>query len=1124
MASGRGKSLTHCPSNLKQAIDWILRVTGKDGGGGDNTSDVAKAVQTLFHDALRSVDSLLDRSHKNGVELNNLRERLEKAVEWVGENASGFATDGPISRFSDDLAIFMGYENSRVSFLEKDEWKLTGAGILPASVAKHRVCNAVLNFVIRFLEGLSKVNEGLYKQHVPKVIEKLRKCVGSGRVPKGFETLVGKIEEQVREIDKKKIKGDGGRTDGKLEGVFTALKSIVTEKFQTEHQKHNVTQETTSVTSFLEVVKGALQSDNNEDFAQYCEKVKELFQKIKSKMPSLKDDPPIERSLHGISNVITGAVASDLDNAIVSIRNRVSPTTYANATLLTALRSGVTFVIDELDSSPYVPYYDSNSATWPQRANDTKTCAKIFLSCVPVIFSNLSYLYWRCSPNGIGDWNTLQLDGGDLSNFMQYRGFNLSFVNNSLRGFDIVDIARNSFSDFSEGMNAAQKTAKQRASKENIAKMNISAGAYISDSKPTYPEFINALRQTSGNLHGQSNRTNCPLATLYYCATSYFRFQQIKNAQEDTKTPSTIREMLYYLAALPFSLSFEELDEYITEYFKKLSGDSDAEYDAELVLRVTDSGSLSYNETISAEHFKYYLTATACIFAPGLLNYLQGSGASSSSEPYLHHLFDNGMNFNYPSSGSELFAMLADYTYALQFQLCFLMQQCESNHSDGCGWRDCKFGKTLYPQDSKNTKVSSHFCSGYKCDNDQDCEHDGNSGSKKCDHDKDGRGKNCGLRDGSPSALQAFLCDQIPTLRHDSGISEHMKAHSPSSICHVPMGFTANDLREDAERGSNLYYALKEVCGTYDKPLRRLCESIICITQRIPMTLSDLFGFVWQLVEGWEKDVVKSVKNAIEELPECAITPFGFDNKISKNLAEALNAMKGPNHVPLKHIADFKSIANCDGWNTCGKYFLPLTHPFGAIFAPSFAATYLSWLLYLTENLHVWFNHFLRDFNALNCKSCKHGCGNRGHSNIHGFPACRCPSAVQCADNLPLLWAYGFTFNSAKSLNSSRSQRKCNQFATQLAKVLENKRDTPLWKLIVSIDRFLNAVRSPFQHTIYTLWLLTFTILIYAFFFRLDLLHLQSHVHLPSSHGIPPVAPLTTGKAPALTTLTYYMP
>ncbi|GIX66387.1 spectrin repeat superfamily Extracellular matrix-binding protein, putative [Babesia caballi] len=64
-AAAAGKSLTDCPSNLKEAIDWILRVTGKDGGGGGgNEQKLAEAITKLpgFTDAIDAAAKKLTES------------------------------------------------------------------------------------------------------------------------------------------------------------------------------------------------------------------------------------------------------------------------------------------------------------------------------------------------------------------------------------------------------------------------------------------------------------------------------------------------------------------------------------------------------------------------------------------------------------------------------------------------------------------------------------------------------------------------------------------------------------------------------------------------------------------------------------------------------------------------------------------------------------------------------------------------------------------------------------------------------------------------------------------------------------------------------------------------------
>ncbi|GIX64916.1 variant erythrocyte surface antigen-1, alpha subunit [Babesia caballi] len=77
------KQLTDCPSNLKEAIDWILRVTGKDGGGGDGgTAGLINAVQDLLRTA--------------GVEEINSKIAITQSL---------------ITNLAEGLATFIGYDN-----------------------------------------------------------------------------------------------------------------------------------------------------------------------------------------------------------------------------------------------------------------------------------------------------------------------------------------------------------------------------------------------------------------------------------------------------------------------------------------------------------------------------------------------------------------------------------------------------------------------------------------------------------------------------------------------------------------------------------------------------------------------------------------------------------------------------------------------------------------------------------------------------------------------------------------------------------------------------------------------------------------------------------------------------
>ncbi|GIX61352.1 variant erythrocyte surface antigen-1 family protein [Babesia caballi] len=82
------------PSNLKEAINWILRVTGKDGGGGqDGTNGLSDKVKELL-DEVKGADTGLSP------------EEFEKIKEALG--SSGSSTTGLISKLAADFSSSLG--------------------------------------------------------------------------------------------------------------------------------------------------------------------------------------------------------------------------------------------------------------------------------------------------------------------------------------------------------------------------------------------------------------------------------------------------------------------------------------------------------------------------------------------------------------------------------------------------------------------------------------------------------------------------------------------------------------------------------------------------------------------------------------------------------------------------------------------------------------------------------------------------------------------------------------------------------------------------------------------------------------------------------------------------------
>ncbi|GIX61419.1 extracellular matrix-binding ebh [Babesia caballi] len=1170
--------LSDCPSNLKEAIDWILRVTGKDGGSGD---DGTNALTGEVKNLLREVE---ESDTKIGGEIKKVKEAL-------GNSGTG---NGLITKLAEGLQQFIGYDGT----LANRGPLITGAGILPANVAKHQVCNAVLNFVIRFLEGLCGIEklESQNKEGVKTVIGTLRKCVGTGKLPTGFGELVEGIKGKVEQGFDKKINSRGG--NGTLNTVFSALKGI-SDTFN-NHQHQSQTVDSAKLDSLFSVVDSAVQNDNNLYFSTYCDKLKSLFENQEIKNNAQQDGSALNyEQLKASIGGVTGATPN-LNGEIRKINtNTNQKNLLPNAAVFTAVRDAATAFIAELQTKTYTSYYDKKTnpqAEWSNvknNANAVQTCAKIFLGCLPLYYQALTYIYWGCHEKG-GGWGNLTLANGALRSYFDSQGLLPTFVESSSTGAHIADSALNKFSEF-----------------------QAAAASSLTHSNNPYVSFTTKLRE---KLNGStSGYTDCPLSALFHGASCYFRYQQITTTKHAVNTPKTIREMLYFLAAMPYSTSYGELDNYVTSHFQTVTG-SQSGNDVDLKLQVADSGitpkpgSSSSTDTLSAADLKSYITSTFHL-APAFIGLIQDPG--TSGEPWLHSLFSNSQfNLSIPSSGPGIFGALSNYTNALQFQLHFLYQQC-SNVANTCGWRECQYGSDVQPLSSVNVG-SLHICEAYRCGDNLNCQHNSNP----CNHDQGGQAAKCG-RDSNNSPLQAFLTDRLKGFSrgHPSDPSSHLATCS-GYLCHVPMGFNPNDLRAESNantQGSHISLALGSFCGGFNTPLRQLSEKLGCLTKRTPRSLGDLFGFVWHLNGQLFKNERPALKTIIEKIFQAfelgsypsllsaaerysAITEIW--NKIAerksnslsstpttaKGLSLSLEAMapaipflhqlftvgqddflptklfdltqhchKKDSRGKITHESATSSGSSCtthtaDLWSLyqpvsaaptgvgatdsqsacrkaqCGGYFSPLTHSAGTTYAPVHASVYLSWLAYLTDDFHEWFQNFLDEFKNIDCSKtgCRSKvggptCGKQHNPGTHGTSdTCTCTSVVHCGGVLPLLYRNGFHYHNAYWLatkNRNQKSRSCQNFQNALSNVLSY--DAPLNNLITTIDNFLYAIRWEFFSKLSGFWTIYVCLIVYTFFFLLDTLHLRSHLKLTSSHTVPPLALLTSGKPLPITKLTY---
>ncbi|GIX66002.1 uncharacterized protein BcabD6B2_54380 [Babesia caballi] len=1021
MSASSGNALTECPSNLKEAIDWILRVTGKDGGGGtDGANDLTREVKNLISE-VKGTDPKLT------VDIGNIEKALDSSS---GTNL--------ITKLTEGLQQFIGYNGSG---------KITGAGIAPSNVATHRLCDAAIAFTIGVLEGCKKSVQINSQKTIQGVIDKLYWCYGSGTL-------------RIRYVGDEVKAGLSGVTGNGVSKIVTAVKD-------------NFQQICYGLPSFSHNVKAVDLAKNVGDY---------IAAVFKGGMGSSVIG--VGRTLqHLVQQAITGDAYNPIQskNEINNVNNAINTALRLfrsqNATnpLNSALATGVTAFIAHLKAK-YESAYQPNMTTWDE--SQASKCAKIFLGCIPVIFNALCFFYWKCEKTS---WKTMTLGGHgydlDIMWFMYSMGYSSTFLSGSKTGQAVVNGAFAKFGGFSSVLSPASKS---------------------------YHDFYAELHKTlPENFNGQTNSSDA-LRALYYCALYYFTYKH-STISAPTKSPSTIREMLYFLAALPFTPEYGELEKHIDSLLPR-----------SIPISI---GGIDHSKNpifLNSANIKGNLPTTS-LFATRILGLLQGPGNSKqhTSEPWLHELYCNtDFQFKYPA-GSALFNALSNYTYALQFQLYFLYKQCSSKYTESCGWRDCAFGEGV---NASGASVQSHICGAYQCGDKPDCRHDGNTKHSKadCKHNEKSA-STCGKNtNGSP--LQAFLTDNLRGFRLNSSdsISTHLDNHPTGSLCHVKMGFEAKHFRaENTFKGSSIMLTLNYICANSLSPFRRICNYLLFLTKRTPRTLGDLFGFHWQ----FDAVLTKEASQNSSQFFNYAFLGASLGNKVENNaLIGALAKMNGSDKSHASNAtADLMSLYYplCKSHTSCGPYLNPITYTTGTIFSRDYASTYLSWVLYLADDFYDWLRELLGRFNSVTCNDCVQSrCGPHTPGS-HGS-TCSCPSIVECCGVLPLYYEYGFTVLDPRMLKLGK--KACSAFHTQLTNVVNGKL---LLETLDAVDNFLYAMRHYFLSNLSGFWTTYIGLILYTFFFLLDTLHVRSHLRLTASHTVPPLALLTSGTPLPATKLTY---
>ncbi|GIX64532.1 variant erythrocyte surface antigen-1 family protein [Babesia caballi] len=1081
-----------CPSNLKEAIDWILRVTGKDGGGGGGTTELTNEVKKLLEEVKASVPE------SNKKEFEQVRNALN----------TNSGTGGLITKLAEGLQQFIGYGDGNKAIIRH-----SNNGIGASTDPLERLQDAVLGFlieVIKRLDGktmLTATSDG-----------SLQGIIGA------FQKALNRSGKQFNEVVKSQLNLNHSSSGTTISNVVKKLIAVQQLKSKASVDKLAPAFKT-YVDDVLEQVKITAVKAQDQ-----VSTLKNSLDILLTQLKDQKTNTPFNFEKDQVDG--QKPLKEKLDAVVIANKalNRQLSSLTGNQSaqaLCTAVYSGTDEFLWQLQKG-YKSYYQGtpvNTSNWNgNQAAEAKTCAQIFLGCIPLIYHCLTQFYWLCNETSRG-WDKYPFSGGGLRNLMVALGYGDAFLGGSTGKTVMTNVA---------------------------SKFNELSSANDATSKP-YPEFLNTLRTSFNNAFTSSpSLTDQTIPALYHIARLYFRHQHGRNADK-TRPPSSIREMLYWLSGLQFSPQYDSLQNHISGVFRNLLGKATSAEDTQLSLPVADSGATNdSNNKLSAFDLKGYLTMT-CLYSPMVLGRIQGPGTSrESTEPYLHYLFGNGMSFAYPS-GAALLSKLSEYTYALQFQLSFLTQQCFTHNGDGCGWRHCRFGKDIEPRSSASP-VTSHICHA-------GCTHGSAGSSNQCSHD----GSKCGQSNGNQSPLQAFLTDNLQGFRRSHpGTSDHLVSCSSNSMCHVPMGFKAEYLRETPGYGYHVFYPLLFYCSDNTRPLRLLSDKLHCISNYTPRSLGDMLGFYLQMClqvfnkrsETLPSYITKLLKpqhpsragllifeyleGSIVELGSalhgvvrhCHNKPKGTDNAIkhqnvSGNSCSHSNSQSPADLWSLFALDNQSKYPNCATGGRCGAYLSPLTRSNGSTFGKSaaFASTYLSWVSYLADDFRERLEGLLNDFTNITCTDCRTQNGKNCNCSKgnHGTPNCQCDSVVSCSGVLPLFYEHGFNFLNVKSLSGKGSatgntKRTCQQFHSQLQNVINGD---PLYKLLITVDRFLYAIRWEFFSKLSGFWTIYICLILYTFFFLLDTLHLRSHIKLTSSHSFPPLTLLTSGKPLPITKLTY---
>ncbi|CDR96564.1 hypothetical protein BBBOND_0304670 [Babesia bigemina] len=776
----------------------------------------------------------------------------------------------------------------------------------------------------------------------------------------------------------------------------------------------------------------------------------------------------------GILNRFNHVILKNVHEADEAIKNFFPSKFFSTSSnpLLDVLKSGLISFVEEL-KNVYVSKYSGSTDTfnWEIHGNSEK-CAKVCLTIFEILHCDLTKLKTICEGGSNAKQINLEMTSEDSRKVLNPLG---DFF--SQRGYKVPSGA-----------------STQDAELQNRSKMK---GEQIID-------LLYENYNIFASLHsGDDNALyDGPLVQLYNNLLDYHTVCHLRDIKNPT-SPHNAFQMLCWLSGLQYNPTYHPLKEYMKTLFKKAEKHKGTEYSRIpfVDLKVEATSPLSARDTVSALRL---VTVQSHDILTTLLSHGHAGGI------YACNFKTNPGNLSYPSDPGACFDLLVEILLRLNHQLSFLYEQC-CHTTKVSGWSDCWYGKGV--------GGSNWQCNDLQC---TEC-----ISGKGCKTHP-----TCGIK----SPLQSFLEDGLPgflphTFTKLGCKLECSVANHNGIPCITPMGFSdIGTVASHRQTGQRIKDVLRSFCGNKNSPLNQLCSYLTCLLRTPPRTLGEMFAFYYSFLRDWN-DSGAHRKDGFNN----AVIKANFGN--SSTRFDITPMFKSTDHAANHLKGDLYSLISCSNTyipaRPCGPYMRPLCLFSRDLYSKEYSGYYLSWVVYLTETFYDLLKKLYEDCNkscgskGSKCydKSCVRSCPiSRDPSSSAHDPLCK--SIVDCTSTLPTLCKYGFYFGSATLASGSKGdtmKRTCKEFVLQLRNVCDG--NSVLAKLVnITIPQYLFTIRAPFIWLNVALWLLSLLYLIHIMVIRLDLLHIKSHLHSPSSHRIAAQSLLAAARVNKLGKIFYLQP